>query len=577
MTTAIKNNFIRTIIEEDINLGKHKTIIMRFPPEPNGYLHIGHAKAICLNFGIAQEFNGQCNLRFDDTNPEKETEEYARSIQESIKWLGWHWNGRIKHASDYFAKLYEFAEYFIRQGLAYVCDLSPEEMRQYRGDFITPGKNSPYRDSGHELYRSIAENLRLFQGMRNGQFPDGSKTLRLTIDMSSPNMNLRDPVIYRIKHAWHIRTANTWCIYPMYDYTHCISDALEGVTHSCCTLEFEDHRPLYDWIIKHLYASKMLSCVPQQIEFSRLELQYTVTSKRKLKQLVDLGVVDGWDDPRMPTLLGMKRRGYPAEGIRLFIERCGVSKSPNNVDLTLLETSVREHLETTAPRLMAVIRPLKIVLTNFNGELTASREANFHPQNPSLGGRLCTLSPEIYIEADDFQEIASEGFQRLVLGGEVRLRYSYLIKCNEIIKDAAGQLIQLNCSIDHNTLGKNPEGRKVKGVIHWVSQQLALEMEVRLYDRLFNVATPDKTEGQDFTHFLNPNSLQIVNGYIEPAGKNFIQNDTSSNANAHGLMTVQFERLGYFIADSSDSSTGDGVNAKIVFNKTVGLKDTWRN
>src|SRR6185437_1065111 len=504
MTEVLANNFIRTIIEEDLSTGKHKSIITRFPPEPNGYLHIGHAKAICLNFGLAKEFNGQCNLRFDDTNPEKESEEYARSIEEGIKWLGFTWSGSVKHASDYFDKLYQFAEYFIEQDLAYVCDLTPEQMRLLRGDFTTPGKNSPYRDPGNELCRSKEENLALFRSMKNGEFPDGSKTLRLKIDMGSPNMNLRDPVIYRIKRAHHIRTGDNWYIYPMYDYTHCISDALEEITHSCCTLEFEDHRPLYDWIIAHLHKAGLLSCHPRQIEFSRLELQYTVTSKRKLNQLVEMGVVDGWNDPRMPTLLGMRRRGYSPEGIRLFIERTGVSKSPNHVDLALLEASVREHLEVVAPRIMAVLNPIKIVLSNFSDGVSLSREAAFHPQNPELGSRICTLTKEIYIEVDDFQEVPEAGFQRLRVGGEVRLRHSYVIKCDEIIKDADGKITQLNCSIDHDTLGKNPEGRKVKGVIHWVSRDLAFEAEVRLYDRLFTEIAPDKVEGQDFTKFLNP-------------------------------------------------------------------------
>ncbi|MCC2624885.1 MAG: glutamine--tRNA ligase [Burkholderiales bacterium] len=557
MTEVLPNNFIRTIIDEDIKTGKHTKIITRFPPEPNGYLHIGHAKAICLNFGLASEFNGECNLRFDDTNPEKESEEYAKSIEEGIKWLGFSWAGDTKHASDYFDKLYQFAEYFIEQDMAYVCDLTPEQMRQYRGDFSTPGKNSPYRDPSDKLFRTKEENLALFRQMKNGDFPDGSKTLRLKIDMSSPNMNLRDPVIYRIKRDHHIRTGNKWCIYPMYDYTHCISDALEGITHSCCSLEFEDHRPLYDWVLDHLLKAGLVPCHPRQIEFSRLELQYTITSKRKLNQLVEMGVVDGWDDPRMPTLLGMRRRGYTPAGIRLFIERCGVSKSPNNVDMTLLEASVREDLEVVAPRIMAVLNPIKVVLTNFSAELTSSREAPFHPQRPELGSRLCTLTKEIYIEADDFQEVPEAGFQRLQPGGEVRLRHSYIIKCEEVIKGPDGKITQLNCSIDHNTLGKNPEGRKVKGVIHWVSCDLSINAEVRLYDRLFTEVTPDKMEGKDFTDFLNPNSLQILNGHIESAGQDFKQ------------CTLQFERLGYFIADIK-------AQDKIIFNKTVALKDTWR-
>lgn len=568
MTEVVANNFIRTIIDEDIKTGKHKDIITRFPPEPNGYLHIGHAKAICLNFGLAREFNGQCNLRFDDTNPEKESEEYARSIEDGIKWLGFTWSGEVKHASDYFDKLYQFAEYFIEQDLAYVCDLSSEQMRQQRGDFTKAGTNSPYRDPNHENYRNIQENLALFRSMKNGEFADGSKTLRLKIDMSSPNMNLRDPVIYRIKRAHHIRTGDNWCIYPMYDYTHCISDALEGITHSCCTLEFEDHRPLYDWVLDHLLKAGLIPCHPRQIEFSRLELQYTVTSKRKLNQLVEMGVVDGWDDPRMPTLLGMRRRGYSPDGLRLFIERSGVSKSPNNVDIALLETSVREHLELAAPRVMAVLNPIKVVLTNYQDGVTLSREAAFHPQNLDLGTRVCNLSREIYIEADDFMEVPEDGFLRLRIGGEVRLRHSYVIKCDEIIKDENGRIAQLNCSIDHATLGKNPEGRKVKGVIHWVSQELSFAAEVRLYGQLFTEVTPDKIEGQDFTQFLNPDSLQVVTGYIEPAGMAFLPGGAKF-ASDNKPRAIQFERLGYFIPDNKP-------NDAIIFNKTIGLKDAWK-
>lgn len=574
------NNFIRTIVEEDLKTGKHQSIITRFPPEPNGYLHIGHAKAICLNFGLAKEFGGQCNLRFDDTNPEKESEEFVRSIENGIKWLGFSWHDTAKYASDYFDKLYEFAEFFIRQDLAYVCDLTPEQMREYRGDFTTPGKNSPYRDPNHELYRSIEQNLKLFKSMKNGEFADGSKTLRLKIDMTSPNMNLRDPVIYRIKRAHHIRTGDKWCIYPMYDYTHCISDALEGITHSCCSLEFEDHRPLYDWVVAHLVKSGLLACHPRQIEFSRLELQYTVTSKRKLNQLVENGSVDGWNDPRMPTLLGMKRRGYTPEGIRLFIERCGVSKSPNSVDMALLEASVREDLESRACRIMAVLNPIKVVLSNYTDGVTSSREAAFHPQGPDLGSRVCELTKEIYIEADDFQETPEDGFQRLKPGGEVRLRHSYVIKCEEVIKDSSGKVIQLNCSIDHNTLGKNPEGRKVKGVIHWVSVTKSFPAQVILYDRLFSEIAPDRVEGHSFTEFLTP-TPQVVTAYIEPAGNRFIPGgDQIVSDGVFGeskLKTIQFERLGYFVANFTgrDPFSGKTTN-EVFFNKTVGLKDTWR-
>ncbi len=549
------SNFIKNIIEEDLKTGKHQVIITRFPPEPNGYLHIGHAKSICLNFGLAKEFDGICNLRFDDTNPEKETDEYVQSIKESIKWLGFNWDGEVKYASDYFDKLYEFAEFFIKQSLAYVCDLNADEMREYRGSLVTKGKDSPYRK------RSVEESLNLFKQMREGEFADGAKTLRLKIDMASSNINLRDPVIYRIKRAHHIRTGDKWCIYPMYDYTHCISDALENITHSCCTLEFADHRPLYDWVIAHLVKANLLTSHPRQIEFSRLELQYTITSKRKLNQLVTDNLVSGWDDPRMPTISGMRRRGYNKEGVQLFAKRCGISKSPNIVDVSLLEASVREELENKAPRIMAVLNPLKVVLTNFD-EYTASRSAGFHPQHAQLGERLVELTREIYIERDDFMLDPISGWQRLTANSEVRLRHSYVIKCDEVIKDATGNIVELRCSIDKNTLGKNPEGRKVKGVIHWVSVTNAIEAQVRLYDRLFTEAEPDRVNGKDFKEFINPHSLTIVKGYIEPV-------IISSNAED----CYQFERLGYFVADRCDH---DSSSNKYVFNKTVGLKDTWK-
>lgn len=553
--TAPASNFIKNIIEEDLKTGKHTSIITRFPPEPNGYLHVGHAKSICLNFGLSQTFNGKCNLRFDDTNPEKETNEYVQSIMDSIKWLGFNWEGEVKYASDYFDKLYEFAEYFISQDLAYVCDLTPDEMREFRGNLIEPGRNSPYRA------RSIEENLSLFRAMRDGKFEDGSKTLRLKIDMASPNINMRDPVIYRIKRAHHIRTHDRWCIYPMYDYTHCTSDALEGITHSCCTLEFEDHRPLYDWVVEHLYTAGLVKSKPRQIEFSRLELQYTVTSKRKLNELVTTGLVSGWDDPRMPTISGMRRRGYSSDGIKLFANRCGVSKSPNIVDIPLLESSVREDLENKVPRIMAVLNPLKVVLTNFD-ENTASRMSSFHPQKSELGEREVKLTQEIYIERDDFMVEPVDGWQRLSLGSEVRLRHSYVIKCDKIIEDASGNVIELHCTIDKNTLGKNPEGRKVKGVIHWVSIENAVKAEVRLYDRLFVKPQPDaKTEERNFKEFINPDSLKVITGYIEPAVLKAKPEDC-----------YQFERIGYFIADRLDF---DSKNKQFVFNKAVGLKDSW--
>lgn len=554
--TTVAGNFIRAIIEDDLRTGKHSQIITRFPPEPNGYLHVGHAKAICHNFGVAEDYNGLCNLRFDDTNPEKENDEYVQAIKENISWLGFKWNGEPKYASDYFDKLYEFAEWFISQGLAYVDDLTPEQMREYRGTLTQAGKNSPYRD------RSVEENLDLFRRMRAGEFADGEKILRLKIDMASPNMNLRDPAIYRIKRAHHIRTGDKWVIYPMYDYTHCISDALEGITHSCCSLEFEDHRPLYDWVVDKLFTAGLLPARPRQIEFSRLELGYTVTSKRKLNQLVTEGIVSGWDDPRMPTVAGMRRRGYTPDGIRLFAKRCGISKSPNHVDVPFLETAIREDLENNVPRVMAVLKPIKVVLTNYVDGETGSREAGFHPNHPEFGSRLCELTKEIYIDSDDFQEVPEKGFQRLTLGGEVRLRHSYVIKCDEIIKDSDGKIVELHCSIDPNTLGKNPEGRKVKGVIHWVSCSKSVAAEVRLYERLFTEQAPDSVDGRDFKEFINPHSLEVITAYIEPAILSAKPEDR-----------FQFERVGYFVADRYDY---DAAHGKLVFNKTVGLKDTWK-
>lgn len=554
--TTVAGNFIRAIIEDDLKTGKHSQIITRFPPEPNGYLHVGHAKAICHNFGVAEDYAGLCNLRFDDTNPEKENDEYVQAIKENISWLGFKWNGEPKYASDYFEKLYEFAEWFISHDLAYVDDLTPEQMREYRGTLTKAGTNSPYRE------RSIEENLDLFRRMKAGEFADGAKVLRLKIDMASPNMNLRDPAIYRIKRAHHIRTGDKWVIYPMYDYTHCISDALEGITHSCCSLEFEDHRPLYDWVVDKLFTAGLLPARPRQIEFSRLELGYTVTSKRKLNQLVTEGIVSGWDDPRMPTIAGMRRRGYTPDGIRLFAKRCGISKSPNHVDVPFLETAIREDLENNVPRVMAVLKPIKVILTNYIDGETGSREAGFHPNHPEFGSRLCELTKEIYIDSDDFQEIPEKGFQRLTLGGEVRLRHSYVIKCDEIIKDADGKIIELRCSIDPNTLGKNPEGRKVKGVIHWVSCTKSVKAMVRLYERLFTEQAPDSVEGRDFKEFINPHSLETITAYIEPAILNAKPEDR-----------FQFERVGYFVADRYDYHGPDG---ELVFNKTVGLKDTWK-
>ena len=542
------SNFIRTIIDADLSSGKHRSIVTRFPPEPNGYLHVGHAKSICLNFGLAQDYHGRCNLRFDDTNPEKENAEYAQSIQDDVRWLGFQWSGSVHWASDYFDALYDFAAELINRGLAYVDDLTPEQMREYRGSLTQPGKNSPNRD------RAVAENLDLFTRMKNGEFADGAMVLRAKIDMASPNINLRDPVIYRIKRAHHIRTGDTWCIYPMYDYTHCISDALEGITHSICTLEFEDHRPLYDWVLDNI----TIPCHPRQYEFSRLELHYTITSKRKLLQLVNEKKISGWDDPRMPTIQGMRRRGYTPEGIREFAKRIGVSKSENSVDMAIMESAIREDLELRAPRMMAIIHPLKVSITNADGAQT--READFHPNVPELGKRVVPFSKELLIEADDFAEVPPPGWKRLTPGGEIRLRHSYVMRCDEAVKDAEGKVIELKCSIDHDTLGKNPEGRKVKGVIHFLSREHALPAEIRLYDRLFTVPEPDGDKDRDFLEFLNPHSLEVVQGWVESAVK-----DAAPETH------YQFERLGYFVTDRRDHQPG----GKPVFNRTVTLRDSW--
>jgi len=542
------SNFIRTIIDADLSSGKHRSIVTRFPPEPNGYLHVGHAKSICLNFGLAQDYHGRCNLRFDDTNPEKENAEYAQSIQDDVRWLGFQWSGSVHWASDYFDALYDFAAELINRGLAYVDDLTPEQMREYRGSLTQPGKNSPNRD------RAVAENLDLFTRMKNGEFADSAMVLRAKIDMASPNINLRDPVIYRIKRAHHIRTGDTWCIYPMYDYTHCISDALEGITHSICTLEFEDHRPLYDWVLDNI----TIPCHPRQYEFSRLELHYTITSKRKLLQLVNEKKVSGWDDPRMPTIQGMRRRGYTPQGIREFAKRIGVSKSENSVDMAIMESAIREDLELRAPRVMAVIHPLKVSITNADGAQT--READFHPNVPELGKRVVPFSKELLIEADDFAEVPPPGWKRLTPGGEIRLRHSYVMRCDEAVKDAEGKVIELKCSIDHDTLGKNPEGRKVKGVIHFLSREHALPAEIRLYDRLFTVPEPDGDKDRDFLEFLNPHSLEVVQGWVESAVK-----DAAPETH------YQFERLGYFVTDRRDHQPG----GKPVFNRTVTLRDSW--
>jgi len=542
------SNFIRTIISADLSAGKHDNIVTRFPPEPNGYLHIGHAKSICLNFGLAQDYSGKCNLRFDDTNPEKESQEYAQAIQDDVRWLGFQWNGDIRWSSDYFDALYDFAVELINKGLAYVDDLTPEQMREYRGTLTQAGKNSPNRD------RSIAENLDLFARMKNGEFADGAMLLRAKIDMAAANMNLRDPAIYRIRRAHHIRTGDKWCIYPMYDYTHCISDAIEGITHSLCTLEFEDHRPLYNWVLDNI----TIPCHPRQYEFSRLELHYTITSKRKLLQLVNEKHVGSWDDPRMPTISGMRRRGYTPEGIREFAKRIGVSKGENSVDMAVMESAIREDLEARVPRVLAIINPLKVTISNFEGAQT--REVDFHPNHPEFGKRIVPFSEELFIETDDFAEIPLPGWKRLTLGGEVRLRYSYVMRCDEIVKDASGQIVELKCSIDHDTLGKKPQGRKVKGVIHFLSCEHALPAEIRLYDRLFNVARPDGDKAVDFCTHLNPSSLTVVQGWVESVVKD-----------AMPETRYQFERLGYFVADRREHQADE----KLVFNRTVTLKDSW--
>ena len=543
------SNFIRNIIERDVSAGKHGgRVATRFPPEPNGYLHIGHAKSICLNFGVAEDYAGVCNLRFDDTNPHKENLEFVEAIQDDVRWLGFDWGDRVYYASDYFDKLYEFAVALIKKGKAYVCDLNAEQIREYRGTLTEVGRDSPYRD------RSVAENLGLFQRMRNGEFEDGSRVLRARIDMASPNINMRDPTIYRIRHGvTHHQTGEEWCIYPMYDFTHCLSDSLEGITHSLCTLEFEDHRPLYDWFLDELEVE----CHPQQIEFSRLELQYTVTSKRKLTELVDEGYVEGWDDPRMPTIAGMRRRGYTPESIRDFCERIGVTKSENRIELSVLETCVRDALNRTAPRRMAVLHPIKVVIENYPEQGEERLPAANHPQDDSMGTRELAFTREIYIDREDFREQAPNKFKRLVLGGEVRLRNAYVIRCEDVIKDSHGEIIELRCSYDPETLRDNPEGRKVRGVIHWVSARYGIPAELRLYDRLFAHPTPD-ADGSYKAH-LNPHSLlTLTQCILEP-----------SLASARPGDFFQFEREGYFCVDADHS------HDRPIFNRTATLRDSW--
>jgi len=553
--TTKPRHFIQQVIDADVAAGKNEgQVATRFPPEPNGYLHIGHAKSICLNFGIANEYQGSCNLRFDDTNPLKEKEEFVKSIQQDVKWLGFDWQDRLYFSSDYFEQLHDFAVELIKAGKAYVCDLNADEVRSYRGTLKEAGKNSPHRD------RSVEENLELFTKMRAGDFADGEKVLRAKIDMASPNMNLRDPTLYRIRHGViHHQTGEEWCIYPMYDFSHPISDAIEGITHSLCTLEFEDHRPLYDWVLDNI----TIGCHPQQIEFSRLNLQYTIVSKRKLTQLVEDKHVSGWDDPRMPTIAGLRRRGFTPASIRDFCDRIGVTKSDNSIEMGVLENCIREDLNETAPRRMAVLNPLKVVIENYPQDNVEELEAPNHPQKEEMGARTIPFSREVYIDRDDFREEANKKYKRLVLGKEVRLRNAYVIRAEEVVKNDKGEIIELRCSYDTETLNKNPsDGRKVKGVIHWVSAAHAVEAEVRLYDRLFNHANPDAAgkEGKEFTDYINPESLATSSGcYLE-----------SNLGNATAGDRFQFEREGYFCRDTSNSENG-----KPVFNRTVTLRDTW--
>ena len=553
--TTKPRHFIQQIIDADLAAGKNQgKVVTRFPPEPNGYLHIGHAKSICLNFGLASEYHGSCNLRFDDTNPGKEKEEYVAAIKEDVKWLGFDWEDRLYYASDYFQQLHDFAVELIKAGKAYVCDLTPEEIRAYRGTLKEGGKNSPDRD------RSVEENLELFAKMTAGDFADGERVLRAKIDMASPNMNMRDPTLYRIRHGViHHQTGEAWRIYPMYDYTHPISDALEGITHSLCTLEFEDHRPLYDWVLDNI----SIDCHPQQIEFSRLNLQYTIVSKRKLTQLVDDKHVSGWDDPRMPTIAGLRRRGFTPASIRDFSDRIGVTKSDNSIEMGVLENCIREDLNETAARRMAVLRPLKVVIENYPEDQVEQLDAPNHPQKEEMGSRQIPFSREVYIDQDDFMEVApNKKFKRLVSGGEVRLRNAYVIRCNEVMKNAQGEITELRCSYDPNTLNKNPEDRKIKGVIHWVSASHSVEAEVRLYDRLFNHPNPDAAgkEGKEFTDFLNPESLVTLSQCFLEA----------SLENVSAGERFQFEREGYYCRDSEDTANG-----KPVFNRTVTLRDSW--
>ncbi|MGI6642203.1 MAG: glutamine--tRNA ligase/YqeY domain fusion protein [Limnochordia bacterium] len=541
------SNFIRTIIDGDLESGKHKTIVTRFPPEPNGYLHIGHAKSICLNFGLARDYGGRCHLRFDDTNPTRDYEDYMESIKEDVRWLGFDWGEHLYYASDYFDQLYEFAIELIKQGKAYVCSLTQDEIREYRGTLTEPGRESPYRN------RSVEENLDLFERMRKGEFADGEHVLRAKIDMASPNVVMRDPILYRIRHVSHPRTGDKWCIYPMYDFTHCLSDALEGITHSICTLEFENNRPLYEWILEQVFPEPH----PQQIEFARLNLNYTVMSKRKLLRLVESGVVNGWDDPRLPTISGLRRRGYTPEAIRDFAERIGVAKANSVVDYALLEHCLRDDLNERAERTMAVLRPLKVVITNYPEGQVEYLEGVNNPQDPAAGTRQIPFTREIYIEREDFEEDPPKKFFRLAPGREVRLRFAYFIKCTDVIKDEMGNIIEVHCTYDPETKGGSaPDGRKVKGTIHWVSAEHSLPAEVRVYDHLFT--TEDPNEGELLEN-INPNSLEIItDARVEPRMRS-----------AKPFDRFQFERLGYFCVDP------DTTEDRLVFNRTVPLRDTW--
>ena len=543
-------HFIRKIIADSVATGDAR-VLTRFPPEPNGYLHIGHAKSICLNFSMAEEFSGACNLRFDDTNPEKESDEFINSIKADVQWLGFKWHEPVRFASDYFDQLYHWAVHLIKQGKAYVCHLTADEAREYRGTLTEPGKDSPYRN------RSVEENLQLFEQMRSGAFAEGLCVLRAKIDMASPNSNLRDPIMYRIRDVHHHQTGDTWKIYPTYDYTHGQSDAIEGITHSICTLEFEDHRPLYDWFIENL----PVPFKPHQYEFARLNLNYTVTSKRKLKQLVDEKHVSGWDDPRMPTIAGLRRRGYTPTAIRQFCDMIGVTRSESIVDAGILEFAIRDDLDKTAPRAMCVLSPLKLVITNYDADKVELISALNHPQNEAMGKRDLPFTRELYIDRNDFREVAEKDFKRLVLGQEVRLRNAFIIRANEAVKNSDGQIVELHCTYDADTHGKNPaDGRKVKGVIHWVSAAHCIDIEVRLYDRLFTVENPEVDKDKSFLDFLNAQSLSVLRQCkAEP-----------SLANAAAESRYQFEREGYFCADRFDSKPG-----KLIFNRTIGLRDSY--